>query len=123
LVEIQQALRRRGPLVAEGRDLGTVVFPDADVKIFLEADLETRAKRRHRELLGRGISTTLEEVRHDLERRDTRDRTRADSPLKAPEGSARVDTSGMDIEEQVESVIEAVRTHPGCPEAPSAAEG
>jgi cytidylate kinase len=123
LVEVQQALRARGPLVAEGRDLGTVVFPDADVKIFLEADLDTRAYRRHRELQARGIASTLDEVRADLDRRDHRDRTRADSPLRAPEGAARVDTSGMDIEQQVEAVIEAVRTHPRCPDARSAAEG
>jgi cytidylate kinase len=116
LVEIQRALRERGPIVAEGRDLGTVVYPDAEVKIFLEADVETRARRRHRELRARGIATTLEEVRGDLERRDHRDSTREASPLRAPEGAARVDTSGMDIEEQVEAVIEAVRTHPGCPD-------
>ncbi len=120
LVEFQRALRSRGPLVAEGRDLGTVVYPDADVKIFLDADQETRARRRHRELQARGIHTTLDAVQADLERRDHRDRTRTDSPLRPPEGSTRVDTSGMDIEEQVEAVVEAVRSHPRCPVAPGA---
>ena len=121
LVEIQRTLRDRGPLVAEGRDLGTVVYPDADVKIFLDADLETRARRRHRELQARGITASLDSVRADLERRDHRDRTRVDSPLRPPEGSIRVDTTGLDIEAQVEAVIEAVRSHPRCPDARGAA--
>jgi len=120
LVEIQRGLAERGPLVAEGRDLGTVVFPDADVKIFLDADLDTRALRRHRELQARGIATRLEEVRADLERRDHRDQTRETSPLKAPEGAIHVDTSGLDIEQQVEAVIETVRSHPRAPEARAA---
>jgi len=123
LVEIQRAIAERGPLVAEGRDLGTVVFPDADVKVFLDADLDTRALRRHRELQSRGIVTRLEEVRADLERRDHRDQTRETSPLRAPEGATRVDTSGLDIEQQVESVIEAVRSHPRAPSAREAAGG
>ncbi len=123
LVEIQRSLGERGPLVAEGRDLGTVVYPDADVKIFLEADLDTRARRRHRELQSRGILTGLEEVRSDLARRDHRDSTRATSPLRAPEGAAWVDTTGMDVEQQVEAVIEVVRTHPRCPDLRGAAGG
>lgn len=121
LVEIQRQLRERGPLVAEGRDLGTVVYPDADVKIFLDADLETRARRRHRELHARGISTTLESVRSDLERRDHRDRTRVDSPLRPAPGATRVDTTGLDVEGQVEAVIESIRTHPRCPDPRGAA--
>ena len=121
LVEIQRSLRDRGPLVAEGRDLGTVVFPDADVKIYLDADLDTRARRRHRELQARGIMTALDAVRADVERRDHRDRTRTDSPLRPPEGAVRVDTTGLDVEAQVEAVIEAVRLHPRCPDASGAA--
>ena len=115
LVEIQRQLRERGPIVAEGRDLGTVVCPDADVKIFLDADLETRARRRHRELHGRGIAASLESVRADVERRDHRDRTRVDSPLRPAEGAIRVDTTGLDVDAQVEAVVEAIRTHPRCP--------
>jgi len=115
LVEIQRALRERGSLVAEGRDLGTVVFPDAEVKIYLDADLETRAGRRHRELEGRGMAVPIEEVRHELERRDRRDRTRADSPLAPAPGAARLDTSGMTVEQQVEAVLAIVRGHPAFP--------
>lgn len=123
LVEIQRQLRERGPLVAEGRDLGTVVYPDADVKIYLDADLETRARRRHRELHARGITTALESVKADLERRDTRDRTRADSPLKPAPGATRIDTTGLDVEGQVEAVVESIRTHPRCPDPRGAAGG
>lgn len=115
LVETQRALRARGPLVGEGRDLGTVVFPDAEVKVYLDADLATRARRRSRELQERGIAAPLEQVLADLERRDARDRTRADSPLRPPEGAMVIDTSGMAVTEQVEAVVRAVRSHPACP--------
>lgn len=115
LVLWQRALREKGPLVGEGRDLGTVVFPDAEVKVFLDADLETRAQRRCRELHSRGIAVTLEAVREDLARRDERDRTRADSPLKAAEGARVVDTSGMELEEQVKAVLDLVTARPDCP--------
>ena len=123
LVEIQRLLREKGPLVAEGRDLGTVVFPDADVKIFLDADLETRARRRHRELQARAIHSNLEAVRADLERRDHRDRTRSDSPLRPAEGAFRLDTSGLDIEGQVEAVVGAIQAHPRFPAIPRAGGG
>jgi cytidylate kinase len=98
--------------VAEGRDLGTVVFPDAEVKIYLNADLETRARRRHRELQSRGIGGTLEQVREDLVRRDARDRERSEAPLRPAPDALVVDTSGMDPEAQVEAVLAAVRAHP-----------
>jgi cytidylate kinase len=113
LQDIQRALRDRGPLVAEGRDLGTVVFPDAEVKVFLDADLDTRARRRARELEGRGIAARLDEVRDELARRDQRDRSRADSPLKPPSGASMIDGSGRDVEHVVEAVLAAVRAHPG----------
>lgn len=118
LVLWQRALRDRGPLVGEGRDLGTVVFPDAEVKVFLDADLGTRAQRRCRELHSRGIAVTLEAVREDLERRDARDRTRADSPLRAAEGARVLDTSGMELEEQVQAVLDLVTARPDCPAGP-----
>ena len=115
LVEVQRALARHGPLVGEGRDLGTVVFPDAEVKIFLDADLRTRARRRARELESRGIPMALDQVTEELERRDQRDRTRSDSPMQPAEGAARLDTSGLSIEEQVARVLDVVRRHPSCP--------
>jgi cytidylate kinase len=115
LVDVQRSLARHGPLVGEGRDLGTVVFPDADVKIYLDADLRTRARRRARELEARGIPMTLEQVTEELERRDARDRTRPDSPLQAAADASVLDSSGLTIEEQVARVLEAVRSHPRFP--------
>jgi len=115
LVGWQRGLRESGPLVGEGRDLGTVVFPDAEVKVFLDADVETRARRRCRELQSRGLAARLEDVRADLARRDDRDRNRADSPLKPAPDAIVVDTSGMELEAQILAVLKVVRAHPDCP--------
>ncbi len=120
LIEAQRALAARGPLVAEGRDLGTVVFPQAEVKVYLDADLEARARRRYQELAERGIGVPLEEVRADLERRDARDRTRDLSPLRAAADAVPVDTTRLTIEQQVEAVLNLVREaqRPRAPDAP-----
>jgi cytidylate kinase len=115
LVDIQRRLRERGPLVAEGRDLGTVVFPDADVKIYLDAAPETRVQRRHQELVRLGIPAPIEQVADDLARRDRRDQQRADSPLAAAADAVRLDTSALSIEAQVQKVLELVRSHPRFP--------
>lgn len=115
LVEVQRALATRGPLVAEGRDLGTVVFPDAEVKVFLEAALDTRAQRRARELQARGLPVSLAEVLDQLRQRDERDRSRADSPLRAAADSILIDSRGKTIGEVVEKILEAVRAHPRWP--------
>ena len=120
LVEIQRALRERGPLVAEGRDLGTVVFPDAEVKIYLDADAPTRARRRQRELERRGIPVALDDVREEIDRRDARDSGRADSPMTAAADARVVDTSGMDVDHQVAEVLRRVREHPRFPQAATA---
>ena len=117
LTETQRRLRNHGPLVGEGRDLGTVVFADAEVKIYLDADLETRARRRHLELERRSIAMPIAEVRAELERRDERDRTRADSPLRVAPGAVVLDTSGLGIEQQTARVLEVVRRHPAFPAA------
>jgi cytidylate kinase len=118
LVRIQRALRDRGPVVGEGRDLGTVVFPDAEVKIYLDADPLTRARRRALELEARGHPVPLERVLAELEQRDRRDRTRADSPLRAAEGAVVIESSGLDAAQVVEAVLRVVRAHPSCPGAP-----
>jgi cytidylate kinase len=119
LVEMQRALAERGPLVAEGRDLGTVVFPDAEVKIYLDAELDTRARRRARELEVRGIAIPIERVREELARRDKRDRGRADSPLQVPAGARVVNTSALTIEQQIDEVLRVVREHPAWPVGPA----
>lgn len=123
LVAQQRALRDSGPLVGEGRDLGTVVFPDAEVKVYLDADLDTRARRRLHELQARGLGVTLEAVREDLSRRDARDRGRADSPLEPAPDATRVDTSGLSMDEQLSAVLKVVRSHPSCPPAARAGGG
>jgi cytidylate kinase len=115
LVEWQRALRAREPLVGEGRDLGTVVFPDAEVKLYLDADLDTRAERRLRELRFQGVDAALDDVREDMRVRDERDRSRADSPLRAATDATVLDTSGMDLEHQVEAALAIVRAHPAFP--------
>ena len=117
LVDVQRGFAERGPVVAEGRDLGTVVFPQAQIKVFLDADLETRAERRARELQARGIAVSRDEVRSDLMRRDERDRGRRDSPLREAEDSHVIDTTGMGLEGQIEAVLGLVRGHPDCPSA------
>jgi cytidylate kinase len=115
LVQIQRALRERGPLVGEGRDLGTVVFPDAEVKIYLDADALTRARRRARELEQRGLPVALEQVLAEIERRDQRDRTRADSPLRPAAGAIVIESSGREVETVVQEVLRVVLAGPGCP--------
>jgi len=112
LVAIQRRLRERGPLVAEGRDLGTVVFPDAELKIFLDADPAARAERRYQELRARGLAVTQEQVGEDVERRDARDRTRAQSPLAPARDAVVIDTTGMSLEAQIEAVTRAALEHP-----------
>lgn len=112
LVEWQRSLREKEPLVGEGRDLGTVVFPDAEVKLYLDADLDTRAERRHRELAARGIAAVLDHVREEMRGRDERDRSRADSPLKPAADATVLDTTGMDLARQVAAALEIVRQHP-----------
>ena len=115
LVEWQRALREKEPLVGEGRDLGTVVFPDAEVKLYLDADLDTRAQRRFVETRLRGLPAQLDLVRAEMQARDLRDRSRSDSPLVPAEGATVVDTSGMDIETQVAAALAVIQAHPRCP--------
>lgn len=115
LVEWQRALRAREPLVGEGRDLGTVVFPDAEVKLYLDADLDTRAERRLRELEGRGLTADRNSVREQMRVRDERDRSRADSPLQPAADATVLDTSGMELDRQVEAALAVIRAHPAFP--------
>jgi cytidylate kinase len=102
MVAIQKEFADRGNVVAEGRDIGTVVFPNADLKIYLVADLETRAIRRCRQLESFGLQSTLEEQAAALASRDLFDSERVHSPLKQAADAILLDTSGMSINEQVE---------------------
>ena len=108
MVALQKEFARRGDVVAEGRDMATVVFPDADLKIFLVADLETRAIRRCRQLDSPGLKTTIEDQMASLSSRDLFDSERENSPLKKDPEAVVLDTSGMSINEQVERALELV---------------
>jgi CMP/dCMP kinase len=109
LVEKQRAIGTDGGVVLEGRDIGTVVFPDAELKIFLIADARVRAERRQLEFEKMGTHIPIEELRQQLEERDKRDRERAISPLlKAPD-AVEVDTTNLTIEGQVEHVYELAK--------------
>jgi cytidylate kinase len=105
MVRRQQALGRVGSLVAEGRDTTSVVFRDADLKIYLDAALMTRAQRRYLEAVGRGEQTTIEEQERLLTERDANDTGRKDSPLTRVVDAVVVDTTAMTIEQQVETII------------------
>jgi len=113
LVERQRAIGGRGRWVVDGRDIGTVVFPDACCKIFLTASAEARARRRHREQQAKGIGAlmTLEEVTADILRRDRADTTRAASPLRKAEGAAELDSSDMSLEQVVEWIVRHHQAH------------
>jgi len=92
--------------VADGRDMGTVIFPDARLKVFLTADAATRAERWHKQLISKGISATLDSLRQDLEARDERDRTRSAAPLKPAEDALMFNNTGSGIEESVLKVLD-----------------
>jgi len=108
LLGLQRTLGERGGVVLEGRDIGTVVFPDAEAKFFLTASVDVRARRRFEELVARGQSTTLERVRNEVVERDERDSTRPVAPLRKAPDAVEVDSSGMSIDEVVDSMVERV---------------
>lgn len=105
LLELQRELARREDVIMDGRDIGTCVLPDADVKVFLTASVETRAKRRYDELMEKGVSCDLEEIARDIAERDERDSTREIAPLKQAEDAVLVDSSHMTIEEVVAAIV------------------
>nr|HET7860271.1 bifunctional 3-phosphoshikimate 1-carboxyvinyltransferase/cytidylate kinase [Caldimonas sp.] len=104
---VQTAFRRLPGLVADGRDMGTVVFPDAALKVFLTAGAAERAERRYNQLISKGISANIDGLRADLQARDARDIQRSVSPLKPAEGAFLLDNSALSIEASVEAVLEA----------------
>ncbi len=106
LLERQRALRRVPGLVADGRDMGTIVFPDAQVKIFLDASVRERAQRRHKQLIEKGIDVSLKRLFDEIEARDRRDRERPVAPLRPAEDAVSIDTTGLSVDEVVERVLE-----------------
>ncbi|NLZ11915.1 MAG: (d)CMP kinase [Alcaligenaceae bacterium] len=106
LLERQRAFRQPPGLVADGRDMGTVVFPEAPVKVFLVADVHARAQRRCKQLIDKGFPANLADLTRDLEERDARDRSRAHAPLVAAPDAVTIDSSNLSIEETVNAVLD-----------------
>lgn len=102
---LQQRFRRLPGLVADGRDMGTVIFPDAALKVFLTASAAQRAERRHKQLISKGISATLDSLRSDLEARDARDSSRSVAPLKPAEDARHLDNSQLSVAQSIDQVL------------------
>lgn len=113
LMETQRELARKNSVVMDGRDIGTVVLPDAEVKIFLTASARVRAERRCRELEERGTPQPFEEVLRDIEERDFRDTHREAAPLRQAEGAALLDTSALDFRQSLEALLGIIRERTG----------
>ena len=109
LLDLQRSAARTPGLVADGRDMGTVVFPHAQLKVFLTASPEERARRRYKQLKDKGLDVSLATLVTEIRERDERDMTRSVAPLTAPEESLTVDTTSLTIAEALDQVLEAVR--------------
>lgn len=109
LVSLQQELAKSAEVIMDGRDIGTCVLPEADVKVYLTADARVRAKRRFDELAAKGETCDIDKIEADIIDRDYRDMNREISPLKQAEDAVLVDTSCMNIEEVVETIMELIR--------------
>jgi cytidylate kinase len=109
LMDMQREQAKRHNVVMDGRDIGTVVLPDASLKIFLTASAECRAERRFRELMEKGVETSFEEVLRDIEKRDWNDTHRDAAPLRQAPDAVLVDTSGLTLEESIDAVCDLIR--------------
>ena len=105
LLDLQKRFRQSPGLVADGRDMGTVIFPDAQYKVFLTASAEERAKRRYKQLKDKGVSVNLDSLLHEIAARDERDAGRAVAPLKPADNAVILDSTGMPITEVIERVL------------------
>ena len=108
LVDMQRDMAKRYDVIMDGRDIGTVILPDADLKIFLTADVNDRARRRYEELCAKGIEKPFEEVLAEMKQRDEQDTERAAAPLKAADDAVMLDTSGNTLEESVAEVCRLI---------------
>ena len=109
LMSRQRAFRRPPGLVAEGRDMGTVIFPDARLKVYVTASAEERAKRRYNQLIEKGISVTIDSLLRDIRERDVRDSTRAAAPLRRAADAIELDTTSMTIDAAIAFVAQQYR--------------
>ena len=110
LIPVQQIKKKNGSIVMEGRDIGTVVMPSADIKFFLVADQETRVNRRLEELIRKGYNITFQEVEKEIINRDLIDSKRKDAPLTKPEGAIIIDTSNKNVSQVVEEMLIIIRS-------------
>ena len=113
LLEMQRDFARKSSVIMDGRDIGTVVLPDAQVKIFLQADVEVRAHRREKELRERGTPRPFEQVLAEMKERDYKDSHRSAAPLRAAEDAVVVDTSDLDFQQSKEKIMEIIREKVG----------
>lgn len=111
LLARQRDFRQLPGLVADGRDMGTVVFPDAPCKVYLTASADERARRRHKQLMEKGVATTIAALLEEIQARDARDMGRSVAPLKAADDALCIDSTGMPVEQVVEKVLAHVRLH------------
>ena len=109
LLELQRDMAKKQDVLMDGRDIGTVILPDAPVKIFLTASAESRAERRYKELAEKGQQVTMESVLHDINERDRQDMNRAIAPLRQAEDAVLLDTSALTLEESIASVLRIIR--------------
>ena len=110
---MQRNMAKKHDVIMDGRDIGTVILPDADLKIFLTADVEDRARRRYEELVAKGIDKPFDEVLDEMKRRDEQDSLRAAAPLKAADDAVLLDTSGNTLEESVTAVCRLIAEKTG----------
>lgn len=113
LMEMQRSMARRTSVIMDGRDIGTVVLPDAALKVFLTASAEARAERRYKELIEKGQSVSFDEVLRDMAERDENDTTRAAAPLRAADDAVRLDTSALTLAESIDAVAALVEQRRG----------
>ena len=109
LLELQRKLAASANVVMDGRDIGTVVLPNADVKVYLTASVEVRAQRRYKELIEKGQAADLEQIKKDIEERDYRDMNREIAPLRQAEDAILVDSSYMSIDENVQAILDLIK--------------
>jgi len=105
LVGLQRSFRQKPGLVADGRDMASIIFPDAKLKVFLTASASARAERRYKQLIAKGISARLEDLLQDLQERDARDSSRGTAPLVIAEGAQVLETSNLSIDQAVQTVL------------------
>jgi len=108
MVSMQQEIAKKNNIVMDGRDIGTVVLPDADLKIFLTASVEERANRRYKEYIDKGLEADLEQIKKEIEERDYRDTHRDNSPLREADDAIHLDSTGMEIEEEINYILDFV---------------